>query len=376
MQLPAHVAVHEGPDQVFTLVNPGYQRLAPGRDLLGQPIREAWPELVSQGILNVLDQVYRTGEPFVGRELSFQVDLTRTGRLEQVYFNAFYLPLRDAQGQVNGVLDFSYNVTEQVHGRRQLEQLNQELELRVQARTWEITAANQQLTRTNVDLDTFVYTASHDLKAPIANIEGILLALRAQLPAAVQQDELVAQLLDLLQGTVTRFQLTIAQLTDVAKLQLAHAGPAESVPLAQVVEDVRQDLGPQLEEAATSLTLEVAPALVVSFSPANLRSVVYNLLSNALKYRDSACPSQVRVRAAGTPQGVVLTVQDNGLRMSEVQQRQLFGLFQRLHTHVEGTGVGLYIFKRLVENGGGTIAVQSQPDEGTTFTVTIPLAGA
>ena len=82
------------------------------------------------------------------------------------------------------------------------------------------------------------------------------------------------------------------------------------------------------------------------------------------------------MRAAQTPQAVVLTVQDNGLGMSEVQQRQLFGLFQRLHTHVEGTGVGLYIVKRLVENGGGTITVQSQPDLGTTFTVTIPHPGA
>jgi signal transduction histidine kinase len=57
--------------------------------------------------------------------------------------------------------------------------------------------------------------------------------------------------------------------------------------------------------------------------------------------------------------------------MSAVQQRQLFGLFQRLHTHVEGSGVGLYITKRLVENGGGTIAVQSQVDVGTTFTLTL-----
>jgi signal transduction histidine kinase len=66
-------------------------------------------------------------------------------------------------------------------------------------------------------------------------------------------------------------------------------------------------------------------------------------------------------------------VQDNGLGMSQVQQRQLFGLFQRLHTHVEGTGVGLYITKRLIENGGGTIAVESQPQVGTIFTITLPI---
>ncbi|GGG35816.1 PAS domain-containing protein [Hymenobacter glacieicola] len=144
MQLPAHVAVHEGPDQAFTLVNPYYQRLAAGRDLLGQPIRDAWPELVSQGILPVLDQVYQTGEPFIGTELPFLVNFTRAGQPQQLYFNAFFLPLRDSQGQVTGVLDFSYNVTEQVLARRQLEQLNQELEARVQARTQEAQAARAE----------------------------------------------------------------------------------------------------------------------------------------------------------------------------------------------------------------------------------------
>lgn len=126
--------MYEGPDQVFTLVNPGYQRLAPGRELQGQPIREAWPELISQGILDVLDHVYQTGEPFIGKELPFQVDFTRTGQLEQVYFNAFFLPLRDAQGQPRGVL-VSYDVTEQVLARQQLQQFNAELEARVQERT-------------------------------------------------------------------------------------------------------------------------------------------------------------------------------------------------------------------------------------------------
>ena len=223
-----------------------------------------------------------------------------------------------------------------------------------------------------MELDTFVYTASHDLKAPITNIEGIVLALRDTLPAAVQQNEMVAHLLDLLNQTVARFQVTITQLTDISRLQLAHTGLAEPVELARVVEDVRLDLAPALVAAGTQLTVEVAPELVVSFSPANLRSIVYNLLSNGAKYRAFDRPSLVRIHAEQTATSVVLTVQDNGLGMSQVQQRQLFGLFQRLHTHVEGTGVGLYITKRLIENAGGTIAVQSQPDAGTTFTVTFP----
>jgi signal transduction histidine kinase len=69
---------------------------------------------------------------------------------------------------------------------------------------------------------------------------------------------------------------------------------------------------------------------------------------------------------------VVLEVQDNGLGLSPTQQNDLFMLFKRLHTHVEGTGVGLYMLKRIVENAGGTITVQSQPGVGSTFMVTLP----
>jgi len=374
-QAPVAIAVFRGPRYVIELANPAVCTLW-GRTMaqtLGTPLFELLPEAAGQGFEELLDGVMATGVPFVAHELPAFID--RDGQRDTVYWNFVYQPLREADDRITAITVVATDVSEQVRTRQQVQDLNQELAAineELVATNEELNESNTQLTRTNVDLDTFVYTASHDLKAPITNIEAILLALRAQLPAEVQQDELVAQLLEMLQGTVGRFQLTITQLTDVAKLQLAHTGAAEPVLVAQMVESVRQDLGPQLEQAATQLTVEVAPELEVSFSPANLRSVVYNLLSNAVKYRSPARPSWVLVRAAPAPQATVLTVQDNGLGMSELQQRQLFGLFQRLHTHVEGTGVGLYIVKRLVENGGGAITVQSQPNVGTTFTVTIP----
>ncbi|MGI4865398.1 MAG: PAS domain-containing protein [Janthinobacterium lividum] len=372
MEAPAAICILSGPDLVYELVNSDYQALFPGRELLGKPILAALPEIADNAVYATLRQVYDMGRTHEEQALLIPLARPTDGVLEDRYFRYIQQARYTADGRIDGVLVFAFEVTEQVRIRRQVQDLNEELT----ATNQELGESNAQLTRTNVDLDTFVYTASHDLKAPITNIEGILLALRAQLPAEVQQDKMVAQLLHMLQGTVTRFQLTISQLTDITKLQLAHTGPAEPVQLAPVVEDVRLDLAPLLAAAATALTVEVAPDLVVSFSPANLRSIVYNLLSNAIKYRSADRPSQVRVQATSTPQAVVLTVQDNGLGMSSVQQRQLFGLFQRLHTHVEGTGVGLYIVKRLVENGGGTISVHSQPDVGTTFTVTFPLSAA
>lgn len=379
-QMPASIAVYQGPDHIYQFVNPAYQSLFPHRSFLGRPFREGTPEAEGLGMVALFDQVYRTGEPVYLREMEGWFDFHGNGQPVQVFLNISLHPLRNVQGHIDGVLDFTYDVSELVRARRQVEQLNQELEARVQQRTQELGTSNdelqesnRQLRRTNGDLNTFVYTASHDLKAPITNIEGILHALRDTLPAQVQQDDTVGHLLNLLDQTVARFQVTITQLTDVSRLQLAYVGPAEPVPLAPVVEAVRLDLVPAMEAAHTHLTVEVAPALLVSFAPANLRSIVYNLLSNAIKYCAPDRPSQVRVRAEQTLHAVVLTVQDNGLGLNAGQQRQLFGLFQRLHTHVAGTGVGLYISKRLIENAGGTITVQSQPNEGTTFTVTFPV---
>ncbi|MGI4874305.1 MAG: PAS domain-containing protein [Janthinobacterium lividum] len=369
LEAPAAICILSGPELVYELVNPGYQALFPGRELLGKPILMALPEIADNAVYTTFRQVYETGHTHEEQALLIPLARPSDGVWEDRYFQYIQQPRYAVDGRIDGVLVFAFEVTEQVRIRQQVQTLNQELA----TANADLKQTNTQLTRTNVDLDTFVYTASHDLKAPITNIEGIVLALRDTLPADVRQDELVGHLLDLLNQTVARFQVTINQLTDISRLQLAHTGPAEPVVLATVVEDVRLDLMPAIIAAGTQLTVVVAPELVVSFSPANLRSIVYNLLSNALKYRDPARPSQVQLHAQQTPHAIQLTVQDNGLGMSEVQQRQLFGLFQRLHTHVEGTGVGLYITKRLVENAGGTITVASQPHVGTTFTVTFPV---
>jgi signal transduction histidine kinase len=376
LEAPAAICMLSGPELVYEFLNPSYQQFFPERQLLGKPLREALPELADHAAYHTMRHVFDSGETVWQQALHVPVARTEDGVLEDRYFNYIQQPRYDEQGRVAGVLIFGFEVTELVEARQQVERLNQKLAAANEALTAtneELNESNAQLTRTNVDLDTFVYTASHDLKAPITNIESIVLALRDTLPPAVQQDGLIGHLLDLLNQTVARFQLTIGQLTDIARLQLAHTGPAEPVVLAPVVQAVRLDLMPAIAAAGAQLTVAVPAGLVVSFSPANLRSIVYNLLSNALKYRAPNRPAQVQVRAAQTEAGVVLTVQDNGLGMSEVQQRQLFGLFQRLHTHVEGTGVGLYISKRLVENAGGTITVQSQLNEGTTFTVTLPV---
>jgi signal transduction histidine kinase len=369
-QMPAYIAVYQGPDHIYQFVNPAYQSLFPHRSFLGRPFREGTPESVELGVVALFDQVYQTGEPVYLREMEGWFDFHSTGQPVQVFLNISLHPLRDVQGRIDGVMDFTYDVSEQVRARQQVEQLNQELESRVQVRTQELHDTNAHLRRTNADLDTFVYTASHDLKSPITNIEGLLLALHEVLPAEAQQAEGVAEVLRLLQDTVGRFHFTITQLTDLVRLQQSQTGPTEPVALAPLLEAVRYDLATEIRAAGATVHVQVPPDLLVTFSPANLRSIVYNLLSNAVKYRTPDRPAQVWVRAAQREGAVVVAVQDNGLGLDQSQQGRLFQVFQRLHTHVDGSGIGLYMIKRLIENGGATITVSSEPRVGTTFTVT------
>jgi len=368
MRAPAAICIFGGPNWVYELVNPYYQRMFPGRNLLGLPLLEALPEVAGQPLMAILNHVYTTGETFEGKEVLVPVARTDDGPIEDIYFDLTYQARFDDNGQIDGFVTYANDVTAQVLARRQVQALNEEL----QVTNTDLSGANQQLLRTNVDLDNFIYTASHDLKQPIANIEGLLLALSHELPPDVQQTDPVKPILDLMQQAVERFQRTIADLTEVSKLQQLQTQPAQVVHLRQTIEEVALDLAPVLRATQGQLTVEVPMDQFVTFSEKNLRSVVYNLLSNAFKYRDPDRPLHVHISSSIAPTYVQLQVRDNGLGLDERQQSRLFGLFQRLHTHVEGTGIGLYMVKKIVENGGGTIAVDSELGVGSTFVVTLP----
>ncbi len=370
MEAPAPIVILEGPDLVFQLVNPAYQRIFPGRVLLGKPVLEALPEIAEAPIYQQLQGVYDTGETLVAQELPLQLARHDHGPLEELYFTFTYQARRNPQGAVDGVLVFAHEVTDQVQARRVVEESGQQAQDLAQ----ELADANQQLTRTNVDLDNFIYTASHDLKAPISNLEGLLYLLQEELPAEVAQDAEVGPTLARMLDAVERFKRTIDHLTEVSKLQKEHAPATTLVSLAAVVEDVRQDLLLLLQAAGAKLFLDVSVLPPVQFSEKNLRSIVYNLLSNAVKYRHPDRTPHVDVRAHVRPGHTVLEVHDNGLGLDPAHLPRLFTMFQRFHDHVEGTGIGLYMVKRMVENAGGRIEVHSQLGAGTTFFVFLPHA--
>ncbi len=357
-KVPAIVGLVRATDQRYILANPYLSKLIGNRPLLGRTLQEAHADLEGQGFFNRIKLVIASGKTYIGNEVPGVIDRNNDGNAVIGYFNIVYQPLLDPQGKTEALLIFAVEVTELVNSRQKLAQINQELSLK-----------NGELTRINNDLDHFVYTASHDLRAPIANLEGLIRALNKQLTTQLAPDE--QMLLQYVGETIDKLKQTISDLTEITKVQKAIQESPEPLSFQNILHDVLEDIKSLLDESGAQIITQFAVP-EIQYARKNLRSILYNLLSNAVKYRDPLRPAQVLIKTESTPEGVVLTIQDNGLGIAENKQHKLFTMFQRLHVHVEGTGIGLYIVKRIIENNGGRIEVASQPGVGTLFTITFP----
>ncbi len=240
-------------------------------------------------------------------------------------------------------------------------EMNQELEERVKERT-------KELTRVNRDLDNFVYTASHDLRAPIHNIEGLMAALQDTLQEDTINREEVAPILEMINNSVDRFKATLQDLTEIAKVQYEAAGK-NTVRFDELLTDVKVHIKDLIESAHATITADFSQAPEIFFSRKNLRSVLYNLVSNSIKYRSPERAPEIRVTTTKVDSYTLLSVQDNGLGLKNEDKEKVFGMFQRVHLHVEGTGVGMAIVKRIVENCDGKIEFESEVGKGTVFNV-------
>jgi signal transduction histidine kinase len=174
--------------------------------------------------------------------------------------------------------------------------------------------------------------------------------------------------MDMMQDSVDRFKRTIEHLTEVTKLQKENDQPITLVELGAVIKDICLDLTSLFQAAEAELEIDVEKCPTISFSEKNLRSVVYNLLSNALKYHSPNRIARISISCHEVGDYVMLKVQDNGLGLDIAKSKKLFSMFQRFHDHVEGSGIGLYMVKKILENAGGRIEVESELGVGSTFT--------
>ncbi|MBF9219684.1 PAS domain-containing sensor histidine kinase [Hymenobacter ruricola] len=225
-----------------------------------------------------------------------------------------------------------------------------------------------ELARTNRDLDTFVYTASHDLKQPVLNLRGLFEELRRTASFNDPEDKKIVGMVDEALG---QLDATLLELAATVQDQRGLSAPVETLDLRSVADEVLLGLRVQVQESEAVVDLDFSAAPTLTYGRANLRSILHNLFSNALKFADPERPPHLQVRSAVTETGQpVLTVQDNGLGM-ELPGRPapVFQPFARQHPHIAGAGVGMYLVQRIIASRGGHLDVTSKVGQGTTFTV-------
>ncbi|TPG65519.1 sensor histidine kinase [Hymenobacter nivis] len=305
------------------------------------------------------------------RELSYTLR-RKDGTALPVLLSAVLV--RDADGTPLVVRVTLFDITE----RRKYEQellrtraLAEERGAQLAQANAQLTAQNEQLLRTNADLDSFVYTASHDLKQPIDNMTGLFEEFKR---TATFADPEAAGMVGMFAEALQQILGTISGLAEVVQVQRQlEEVAAEAVPLQPLAEEVVRSLQPQATDAGAEFELDFAAAPALRMARPGAQSMFYNLFSNALRYAQPGRRPRVRVSTARAGTSTVLTVQDNGRGIDlERHRRHLFQLFRRFHPEVAGSGVGLYLVHRLVLQAGGRIEVESAVGQGTAFRLYFP----
>ncbi|WP_437973017.1 ATP-binding protein [Sorangium sp. So ce295] len=360
MQAPGPIAILRGPEHVFEVVNPLYQQLVGGRARVGMPILDALPELEGQSIPALLDTVFRTGEPFVGKELAVRLDRQGTGTTEERFFNFVFQPMRDRDGAIEGIFVFAFEVTDQVSARRRVEALVEALRLADQRK------------------DEFLATLAHELRNPLAAISlslTLLGDLTGEAPRSARYREIARRQV----GNLVRL---VDDLLDVSRITRGTVElRLEDVDLAAAVRNAAAAARAAVEARRHALSVEVGPGdFGMRADATRLEQVVTNLLTNAAKYTPPEGAISVRLtrEAPGAAPEAVLRVRDTGRGIPAAMLERVFELFTQVEQTIDrgtgGLGLGLTLVRRLVEMHGGSVVAESAgPGQGSEFIVRLPL---
>jgi len=231
---------------------------------------------------------------------------------------------------------------------------------------------NKELTELNNALDSLLYTASHDLKTPIVNFRSLSYMLR-QLISTGADPEMVLQAMDRLDQSTDKMENIIADLLNLSRVE-AHFDEGYSlISLKDAVSKCTESVEGEIKRKQIQINTDFSAAEKLMFPPQSLESILNNLIGNAIKYSSPERPPQVNIFTKRTDDNIVLNIQDNGIGIDlERHREKLFQMFKRLNNQSGGSGLGLYIVKRIVDKSGGSIEVQSEPGKGTLFSLSIP----
>lgn len=238
--------------------------------------------------------------------------------------------------------------------------------------TLDVTASvryQRQVEEKNRDLEDFTYMVSHDLKAPLFTIKGMLGVIEQDasnaLPAAAREPlQHIARASD-------RLDALIASVLEYARVSTAESS-FEPIDVERLLHDVARDFSAQLQQVGGTIEVTCSTHTLMT-DKLKLYQIVANLVGNAIKYRHPDRPVRIELRASGTARGELrLEVKDNGLGIPSDRLEDIFRPFHRAHQAVaQGSGIGLACVRRLAEKLGGRVEVESEVEHGTTFTVMI-----
>lgn len=347
-QAPAFFALLRGPNHIFEMINPPYQELIGDRGVVGKSVREAVPEAEGQGFLTLLDSVYRTGTPFIGRSTPIQLARGGSATLEMRYLDFVYQPRREPDGSTSGIIVLGVDVTESRRAEQALLQseklaavgrlassIAHEINNPLEAVTNLIYLAQRAPSRD--ETNTYLTLAESELQR-VSVIASRTLRFHRQttLPRPVRPGDLLDETLPLFQGRINNAQVSV-------------------------------DRRDRTHHPITCLDGEI-------------RQVLSNLIGNAVDaMRATGGRLLLRTRAAidwkTGRNGVMFTVADTGSGMSAPTMSRIFEPFFTTKD-IGGTGLGLWISREIVERHRGSLRVRSRQSphlSGTVFTLFLPI---
>jgi PAS domain S-box-containing protein len=358
MQAPTPIVILRGPQHVVELANQLTCRIW-GRteaEVLNRPLLEGLPELRDQPFASLLDEVVKSGLPYVGKETAARLDRRGDGTYDTVYLNFVYAPLRGIDDQIEGVLVLAFDVTDEVTARNEMNQLR---------------AAAESANRTK---DQFLAILGHELRNPLA---PILTALQLM---TLRGDRSGLKERTVIDRQVRHLVRLVDDLLDVSriargKIELRH----QTIDLAEIVATAVEAASPLLEQRHHHLTIDVPRGLLLRGDPTRLTQVVVNVLSNAAKYTEPR--GAIAIEASKRGGQIELCIRDSGIGISADMVPHVFEMFaqerQALDRSHGGLGLGLTIVKSLIELHHGTIEARSDGvGRGSEFVIRLPSASA
>jgi signal transduction histidine kinase len=342
---PVPIAIFRGPDHVVDVANESCVALV-NRPVVGKRLIEAVPELTGQGIVDVLDRVYTTGEPYVGRPLPVTLARGANQSAERFFFDVVCQPLFDHAGSIEGVAAVAYDVTELAKARHAAE------------------AAN----RTK---DEFLAMLGHELRNPLAPILTALGLMRLRGVEAGERERKI------IERQVRHLVRLIDDLLDISRITRGKIRlRLEPIELNEVVAKAIELASPLLEQHQHALETDVPrQGLGVTADPARLAQVIGNLLMNSAKYTPPG--GHIRVAARAEQEEVVLSVRDTGIGIDAAMLPSIFDLFTQDHQAIDraqgGLGLGLAIVRNFVRLHGGSVSAFSEGrGRGSEFVIRLP----